>query len=107
MDFYMHHGRLNPDGGGSDEEGKEIDDWGFEGPRLKDCIGFHCTYGADGHFNVFFKDANAAETAQRLTGWSKWDDNALTAEYFRDGSLLRIYNRLLGRVEFFGDWGIK
>ena len=107
MDFYMHHGRTNPEGGPTTIEGEPVDDWGFEGPRLERCIGFHCTYGAQGHFNVFFEDWQARAIAQAQTGWEKWEDDALTAQFANDGALMVIKDRKSGRTFYFGDWGIK
>jgi hypothetical protein len=105
MDLYMSHGRLNPNGTGSDIYGVEIDDWGFEGPRLHGVIGFHCTYGLDGTFAVYFESAEACEAAQALTGWDWWDDRALLLQTEED--CVRIYNNERKRFEYFGDWGMK
>lgn len=107
MDFYMYHGRLTDKGGPTDVEGNPIDDWGFEGPRLHGCIGFHCTYGVNGHFNVFFEDKAARDAAFEQTGWQAWQDNALTARFSKDDDLLMAWNAARKRWEYFGDWGIK
>lgn len=107
MDFYMYHGRLSESDGATDTEGQPIDGWGFEGPRLEKCIGFHCTYGAEGHFNVFFEDTAARNAAQELTGWPVWNDKALIAQFSSDYTLLKILEPKRFRLEYFGDWGIK
>ena len=114
MDFYMYHGRTDPTGppqaivrAGDKVEYVDIDDWGFEGPRLKGVIGFHCTYGTSGHWNLWFKSDRAADEAHWLTGWERWDDRALTARFSSDGSLLRINDPAYPRAHYFGDWGIK
>jgi hypothetical protein len=107
MDFYMYHGRLSEDGGATTAEGEPIDDWGFEGPRLQGCIGFHCTYGVDGHFNVFFADKAARDAAFEQTGWKVWEDNALTAEFSSRSDLIKAWNPGRNRWEYFGDWGLK
>lgn len=105
MNLYMHHGRLDPSGPGTDEDGNPVDDWGFEGPRFGGVIGFHCTYGFDGHFNIWFESIEACDAAQRVTGWNYFDDCALTVAV--EENCLRIWNREKQRHEYFGDWGIK
>lgn len=107
MDFYMYHGRLDPDGGPSDEDGNCIDNWGFEGPRLAGVTGFHCTYGVDGHWNLWFDKPTSADIAEALTGWDRWEDCALTVAFSTDNSLVSIFNTAKQRAEYFGDWGIK
>lgn len=107
MNFYMLHGRLDPDGQPENPPGSPVDDWGFDGPRLEGVIGFHCTYGTSGYFNVFFEDWKARAIAQAQTGWEAWEDNALTARFSSDDSLLVIKDRISGRDHYFGDWGIK
>lgn len=101
----MLHGRLDPKGSGTDYDGNEVDNWGFNGPTLSGVIGFHCTYGFDGHFNIWFESKEAAAAAAALTGWDLFDDCALTVEMEED--CLRTWNRELERHEYFGDWGIK
>lgn len=107
MDFYMHHGRTAPDGKPTDYQGNPVDDWGFDGPRLHGCTGFHCTYGVDGHFNVFFESTAARDAAIKQTGWPEWEETSLTALFSDDNSLLKIWNAERGRIDYFGDWGIK
>ena len=121
MDFYMHHGRTDPDGAPqslvrykdeSTDQGVrieyiDIDDWGFEGPRLTGVIGFHCTYGVDGNWNLYFEDKRSADEAQHVTGWHRWDECALTARFSEDNSLLRIDDPEYSVPHYFGDWGIK
>lgn len=107
MNLYIYHGRLSEKGGPTDVDGNPIDDWGFEGPTLKECIGFHCTYGVDGRFNVFFASKAARDAAKEQTGWPTWEHKSLTALFSADNDLLKIWNANRGRVEYFGDWGIK
>jgi len=105
MNLYIYHGRLAPNGGATDIEGNEVDDWGFEGPTLENCVGFHTTYFNEGHFNVYFADEVARKAAQAKTGWKDWDETALTVE-MEDGCL-RLFNSERQRTEYFGDWGMK
>ena len=107
MDFYMYHGRTRDDGGPTSRDGEPVDDFGFEGPRLERCIGFHCTYGAQGDFNVFFEDWQARAIAQAQTGWDTWDDNGLVARFSKGNDLVEIKDRESRALHFFGDWGIK
>lgn len=114
MDFYMHHGRTNPDGAAQQKviysdrvEYLDVDDWGFEGPRLKGVIGFHCTYGVQGNWNLWFEDSSSADEAARVTGWEFFDNNALTVKFSEDNSTVKITDPDSGAFEFFGDWGIK
>ena len=105
MNLYMTHGRLDPDTSGTDIEGNEVEDWGFDGPTLAGSIGFHCTYGFDGQFNIWFKDEEACSNARAATGWDRFDDCALTVEV--QGDCLRIYSLERDRFEYFGEWGLK
>lgn len=111
MDFYMHHGRTDPDGPPQllDSNGTpfDVDDWGFEGPHLTGCIGFHATYGVQGHWNLYFENSDAANRAEALTGWQRWDDNCLTVDFSTDNSCVRIRDAQFNRDHFFGDWGLK
>lgn len=102
LDLYLHHGRLDPNTGGTDEEGNVLDDWGFDGPRLTGVIGTHRTY--DNMMNVFFVNEEAMATAKALTGWEEWDDNALRLR--RVDGCTAIHNAARNRDEFFGDWGL-
>lgn len=113
MDLYMFHGRTDPNGGPETKTVNSdgtidycaVDDWGFDGPRLKGVVGFHCTYGHSGNFNVYFESNDAMRIAHALTGWSIWCDDALTADFEPDGTLLKIAPEG-GTIEYFGDWGI-
>ena len=114
MDFYMYHGRIDPKGSPQaytrTVEGvqySDVDDWGFEGRRLSGVIGFHCTYGPHGHFNLYFEDDRAAKEAQRVTGWDEWEDNALTVRFSPEYDQVRIDDPAFGIPHYFGDWGIK
>ena len=103
----MHHGRVSEDSGPTTVDGTPVDDWGFDGPRLKRCIGFHCTYGVVGHFNVWFEDKAARDAAFLETGWEVWDDAALTADFSKANDLIKVWNAKRNRWEYFGDWGVK
>jgi hypothetical protein len=93
MRLYMHHGRLDPNGGATDEDGNEIDDWGFTGPDLPNVEGMHVTYTK---MRLFFVDEAAKAYAKALTGW---DDGHGDNDLFvpQQSDCLK---------EFFGDWGI-
>lgn len=111
MEFYMTHGRTDPDGGPQQlnhdtGEATYVDDWGFDGPRIKGVVGFHSTYGTEGYWNLYFKSEMAAEVAKRITGWERWDDHALTVDFSPDGSLVRMWDRRWKRYHYFGDWGL-
>jgi hypothetical protein len=102
MRLYMHHGRLDPDGGATDEDGNEVDDWGFTGPDLPDAIGFHITYG---EMRVFFKNAYAKSLAKSLTGWEDGHgDDDLTVPMCEN--CICRFNAVRQRREYFGDWGL-
>lgn len=108
----MHHGRTDPDGAPQQRvvysdrvEYIDVDDWGFDGPRLKGVTGFHCTYGVDGHFNLWFESDSAASEAEKLTGWNFWDNNALTVEFSKDNTMVKIHTRD-NEIHYFGDWGL-
>lgn len=112
MDFYMYHGRTDPDGPPqtltkySDRvEYHDVDDWGFDGPRLTGVKGFHCTYGSDGEFNLWFESDSAADAAQKLTGWPFYDTAALTVLFDSRHSLVKIHTRD-NEIHYFGDWGL-
>ena len=71
MKLTLFHGRYHPD--------EYMNDWGFEGPTLEGIISIHGTYTA--HLKIFFKNHKSYIEAQQLTGWHKWDENALEARY--------------------------
>lgn len=106
MDFYMYHGRLKDHGRATDLDGNEIDDWGFDGPRLHGVVGFHCTYGVYGFWNLWFATEADRATAQKLTGWDEWEDKALTVKFTKGNDMVCIWNQERSRHEYFGDWGI-
>lgn len=104
FDLYLHHGRTTMEGGGTDWNGEEKNDWGFTGPRLSGCIGTHCTYG---NMNVWFKDSKAAKEAHKVTGWNFFDDRALEMPTREDCVAARVPHPDGGFiVAFFGDWGL-
>lgn len=98
----MFHGRLSYAGGATDEEGKELDDWGFTGPELLDVVGFHVTYG---DMRVYFKNQAARDRAKEQTGWDfGFDEKDLDVPFPKSGDCLRIWNKARERYEYFGDW---
>jgi hypothetical protein len=105
VNLYIYHGRLSPNGGATDVEGNEVDDWGFEGPTLKGCVGFHSAYFNEGHFTVYFESEEARRVAEAITGWKPWDETGLTV-VVNDGCL-HLFNAKRQRYEYFGDWGLK
>ena len=110
MVFYMTHGRVDngpPQSLAKDGTATVIDDWGFDGPRLPGVIGFHCTYGVDGYWNLYFDTPQHVALAQAATGWQTWHDLVLTVEFSDDNSLVKIRDPVFDRYHYFGDWGIK
>lgn len=115
MDFYMYHGRTDPEGKPQSERKENgtttyhdvEDDWGFDGPRLTGAIGFHCTYGIGGEWNLYFESDSAAFAASKLTGWSMVGDDSLTVRFSENNELVRIKDPASGKFHYFGDWGIK
>jgi hypothetical protein len=103
MHVYIHHGRLDPTTAGTDEEGVEHESWGFEGPILSHCTGFHITYGDMS--SLVFKDATSYEHAKARTGWPEGcAEYSLEPKY--EGECLKVWNESRHRYEFFGDWGL-
>jgi hypothetical protein len=84
------HGRHDPE--------EEMQDWGFNGPIIPGIIAVHYTYGGA---NIFFESVSAANHAQELTGWDKFDDHALKMNQLDD--VVFIDHPELGRC-YFGDW---
>lgn len=111
MDFYMYHGRTTPDGPPQqlDDKGvpSDVDDWGFEGPRLHGVIGFHCTYGVSGTWTLWFDSKESADEAAAMTGWDRWDETSLEVRFSTDETLVVIRDPRYDRLHYFGDWGIK
>jgi len=82
------HGRKSPD--------ENLDDWGPDGPTVYGIDAIHWTYG---NANVFFESEEAAEIAQRLTGWETFDEKALSMRFHGD---LLVVNGM-----YYGDWEIQ
>ena len=102
MRMFIMHGRLDPDTGGTDLEGKEVDDWGFEGPSIDGVVGISYTYN---NFYLRFKDAESMQIAAALTGWEPGPmELALEMKFKSD--CLELFNIQRFRSEYFGDWGI-
>ena len=100
--FHIMHGRLSPNTGGTDLDGKEVDDWGFEGPELPGVVGIDYTYGT--HALCFVDDA-AKDRALALTGWTEGvRECSLEIDYEDD--CLRLWNAERQRHEYFGDWAL-
>jgi hypothetical protein len=103
LNVYIRHGRLDPSTGGTDLEGNEVEGWGFDGPTLEGCRGFHWTYGAIS--SLVFATAEECAYARSETGWKDGvAENSLEPQFESD--CLRIYNRFRDRYEYFGDWGL-
>ena len=88
VELYLKHGRNNPS--------EDLEEWGFDGPRLQNVIGTHQTYGTA--IKVFFATEADARAAQGLTGWEVWDANSLTMKWKDD--LVEAGGK------FYGDWGL-
>lgn len=115
MDFYMYHGRTDPKGkpqsvrrqNGQTTYHDVENDWGFDGPRLEGVIGFHCTYGVNGEWNLYFENDSAALEASKLTGWRDIGGSGLTVQFSEDNDMVVIRDLESGKKHYFGDWGIK
>jgi hypothetical protein len=88
VELYLKHGR--------DDPAQDLDDWGFDGPRLQNCTGIHQTYGTPA--NIFFQTEQDRDAARALTGWEVWDQNGLTVRWQDD--------LVVANGKFYGDWGI-
>jgi hypothetical protein len=96
LELYLYHGRFDPN--------QEMDEWGFDGPRLTGITKLSVMYGA--HL-VWFISEEAAQAARQITGWDAGIDPHLTLElpYFEDMVECQITdaNRVV-RKAYFGDW---
>lgn len=92
FELYLTHGRH--------DSAQDMDDWGFDGPRLQNVVGLHQTYSDD--IKVVFKDRDSMLAAQRLTDWEEYDDRQLAMPRYDDMVLVRYE----GKQVFFGDWGL-
>lgn len=102
--FYMFHGRLFTETGGTDENGVERDgEFGFTGPTLHGVIALRMTYS---EARIEFVDEESHTAARAATGWPNGVSDYSLEPQYEDG-LLRIYNHGRDRFEFFGDWGIE
>jgi hypothetical protein len=109
MILHLYHGRLKPDQGGTDLEGNECDDWGFEGPKIEGIQALDFTYG---EFQIVFPDDDPEEgkrlinVANGQTGWGEGHHEfSLIIQFAGEGNdLIRIYNTERMRHEYFGDW---
>jgi hypothetical protein len=102
QELYLLHGRTRLD--------ENLDDWGFDGPRLQGVEGIHGTYG---NINIHFATEEDLIAAQQLTGWEKFGDNALTLRMAEDCVEVRGFDGhdndkspLTGATVYFGDWGL-
>ncbi len=103
MKFRAYHGRLDPKGPASTEEGMLVDDWGFDGPTFDGVEEIGYTYGT---FSLYFTDEWLQQCAKDCTGWKEGaGENSLEMEFEED--CLRAYNKARERFEFFGDWWVK
>lgn len=85
--------------GSYDSERHDMNDWGFNGPTIKDIEAIHSTYGNE---VIYFTSSEAAEIAHRETGWEFWDAHALEPQ-FEDG-LLVLKPTDGSPTMYFGDW---
>lgn len=93
MELELIHGREDPD--------QDIDDWGFEGPVLSQVHSFRQEYKIT--TTVRFMTSEAAEQAQRITGWSKWDETVLEVLYHDD---MIVTNEPGQPPRYYGDLGV-
>jgi hypothetical protein len=100
MKLCVYHGRLNLKTGGTDADGNESDDWGFEGPVLLNIKWQDYTYGC---YYIGFRSPEAKAEAKRLTGWPDGvHEDDLEVQF--EGDCIKIHNAERSRDEFFGDW---
>ncbi len=92
FDLYIQHGRKHPT--------EELDDWGPNGPKLKNCIGIHSTYK---NMYAYFETPRDCEVAEQLTGWERWEANSLVMKYHDKLLVAKFEN---GDIGYFGDWGL-
>jgi len=94
LQLRLFHGRADPD--------EDMDDWGFDGPIIRDIVAIHFTYMSD--VNVFFASPGACLMAYYATGWERFDDVALNMKFY-DG-LVRLEHSD-NTLEYYGDWEIQ
>ena len=92
FELYIHHGRKSPD--------EDLDHWGADGPRLRNCTGIHCTYQ---NTYVFFATQLDRDIAAIRTGWETWEETSLVMKYHDDLLVAKFENGITG---YFGDWGL-
>ncbi|MBD2745903.1 hypothetical protein IC232_04240 [Microvirga sp. BT688] len=102
QELYLLHGRTRLE--------EDMEDWGFNGPRLQGVDGIHVTYG---NINVHFAGDAYLLAAQQLTGWDRFGDTALTVRMAEDCVEVRGFNGhdndntpLTDATVYFGDWGL-
>ena len=102
MILHLYNGRLAHDGPRTDAEGNEVDDWGFEGPKLPGAKSVVWTYGG---IAFLFEDHAAYKYAKHYTRWPDAPfDNSLHLQV--DADVVRTFNPDRVRYEFFGDWSL-
>lgn len=103
MILHLYHGRTTHDGPATDVEGNEIEDWGFEGPKLAGVKSLVWTYG---NLSVLFESEDAYRAAEAATKWLDAPfDNSLRVSFV--GDVVRVFNTTRVRYEFFGDWSLS
>lgn len=102
MRMTITHGRHAPCTGGTDLDGNEIDDWGFEGPTLEGVVGITFVYN---NYYVRFADPDSFQIAAEMTMW-KPGPYELSLELKFEEDCLKLFNSTRMRYEYFGDWGI-
>lgn len=106
MKLMLVHGRLDPNTGGTDLDGNEVDDWGFEGPTI---AGIKSIGGTYGEVCVHFHSERGYEKAKHATGWDDCvHEQGLLFDSLpdKDADCVSIFNPTRGRREYFGDWGL-
>lgn len=96
LDFLLIHGRHDPD--------EDMQDWGFNGPRLHGVEALHVVYQTS--FILHFTDSASADKAHAQTGWEFWDDNALELQFHQD--MLKVHPIACdGPMAYYGDWELQ
>lgn len=74
MELELTHGREDPN--------QDMEDWGFDGPVLAQVHSIQQEYKST--TTVRFVTTEAADQAQRITGWPTWDEAVLEMLYHED-----------------------
>ena len=93
LTLHPFHGRLDPK--------QDMDDWGFQGPLIQNVLWMHTTYL--NRMRVGFATEAAADEAQALTGWEKFDTTELWPETHED---MLVTTDPDGTKKYYGDWSL-